>query len=811
MKILSIISFIVPIVAQPQYDSVLNMLNGACANRLMNTCTFSERCTLTAPVVGNVVCSCPIGFKGTGVGEDGCPDIDECYENEHTCSSSEKCINTKGSFECKCLPGFEMNANTDKCTDINECSLEGICGSSQDASCTNFNGGYECICKDSTKVMNEAKLCVDKNECTYNGGAENGCKQICVNLEPGYSCACDAGYVLNPDGKTCADIDECAKGTHTCRSTCYNTRGSFSCECSEEYGQKFDEETGTCVNLNECLEYPNICGSKSCCKDLEPNAGMYLCSSEVASNTPSTVSSTINNLFGGGSSQSAPANECLLSAIEIQGFLNRQIPDTPSAANCQSACASDPSCNYFNFFAANFTCHLLASEISRSTVYGTTAGPRSCISSTSIAGQTTTSSGIPANNIINQIANIFTGGGVLGSLNPINNLPLSNSNILSTIKSTIKSTEGSNSIISNVQNKIKDTIFGSSNPLSGGNLFSLSSDNQAIKDDTSNSSPTEAGSTGGVSNTLIGAATSGLRAGATTTTTTTTTTIVKQAAFDIPNSSVSDMLNRRLQSDILSALPKLASSASVVSGIDSFASKIGLDTLTSSLGLSETLRCPSGFMSNTDWAKIRQVGLLDSVVNKIQHSMTDSDRDSFWKAIANGQLPETLLDSDTAGKALKTFGKLTGFGEGGENALSQITSWINFFNTIGGGGIGQTLFGGIRRRLETIPISYVSNESVFSPEVNELIPKATDEELVRVIGVVQQAFKDVNLAGKRATERIVPPWIMTEGKKEGSVADLINERDKITLLTDRIVEKIGLASLVENKNATEFINNNTKN
>ena len=33
-------------------------------------------------------------------------DIDECAEKTHTCSSDAVCINTKGSYNCTCKPGY---------------------------------------------------------------------------------------------------------------------------------------------------------------------------------------------------------------------------------------------------------------------------------------------------------------------------------------------------------------------------------------------------------------------------------------------------------------------------------------------------------------------------------------------------------------------------------------------------------------------------------------------------------------------------------------------------------------------------------
>ena len=39
-------------------------------------------------------------------------DTDECEVGLHNCSPHAVCINTRGSFECECLPGFTGNGAT---------------------------------------------------------------------------------------------------------------------------------------------------------------------------------------------------------------------------------------------------------------------------------------------------------------------------------------------------------------------------------------------------------------------------------------------------------------------------------------------------------------------------------------------------------------------------------------------------------------------------------------------------------------------------------------------------------------------------
>ena len=63
------------------------------------------------------------------------------------CSEKSICHNLPGSFECKCLPGFDGDG-LDDCVDIDECSLdENICSDSYHK-CLNTIGSYKCVCID---------------------------------------------------------------------------------------------------------------------------------------------------------------------------------------------------------------------------------------------------------------------------------------------------------------------------------------------------------------------------------------------------------------------------------------------------------------------------------------------------------------------------------------------------------------------------------------------------------------------------------------------------------------------------------------
>ena len=115
--------------------------NDACVDR--NECTERDASFLTAYVhrchvgatcsntVGSYSCACNAGFRGQGVycglsddspcssqsgdnddascwdDSDGCCDINECVEASHQCSHNAECVNSVGSYHCKCLYGLE--------------------------------------------------------------------------------------------------------------------------------------------------------------------------------------------------------------------------------------------------------------------------------------------------------------------------------------------------------------------------------------------------------------------------------------------------------------------------------------------------------------------------------------------------------------------------------------------------------------------------------------------------------------------------------------------------------------------------------
>uniref|UniRef100_A0A8C6VFN1 Nephronectin n=1 Tax=Naja naja TaxID=35670 RepID=A0A8C6VFN1_NAJNA len=123
------------------------MPDGSCSNAL--TCSMAN-CQYGCDVVkGEIHCRCP--SPGLQLAPDGrtCIDVDECITGSVTCPRFRKCVNTFGSYICKCHKGFDLMyiGGRYQCHDIDECSLgQYQCGGY--SQCYNTLGSYKCKCKE---------------------------------------------------------------------------------------------------------------------------------------------------------------------------------------------------------------------------------------------------------------------------------------------------------------------------------------------------------------------------------------------------------------------------------------------------------------------------------------------------------------------------------------------------------------------------------------------------------------------------------------------------------------------------------------
>ncbi|XP_053271810.1 nephronectin isoform X2 [Pleuronectes platessa] len=124
--------------------------DGSCKNTL--TCYYANCQYGCAVSKGRVLCTCPSPGLRLGPDRRTCIDIDECVSGGGVCPRRRKCVNTFGSFLCKCHLGFKL---------------------------TYMNGRYVCIDKDTRPFCS---LNPSSPKCRCKDG---GCEALPrVTLEP---------------------------------------------------------------------------------------------------------------------------------------------------------------------------------------------------------------------------------------------------------------------------------------------------------------------------------------------------------------------------------------------------------------------------------------------------------------------------------------------------------------------------------------------------------------------------------------------------------------------------------------------------
>ncbi|XP_023555716.1 matrilin-2 [Octodon degus] len=165
-----------------------------------------------------------------------------CSVLEHRCAHF--CINTPGSYVCRCKQGYILNADQKTCRIQDLCALE---DHACEQLCVNVPGSFVCQCYSGYSLAEDGKRCVAVDYC---GSEEHGCEHACVNADGSYLCKCHEGFALNPDKKTCTKIDFCASPNHGCQHECVNTDESYSCRCLKGFTLNPDKKT--CRRINYC-------------------------------------------------------------------------------------------------------------------------------------------------------------------------------------------------------------------------------------------------------------------------------------------------------------------------------------------------------------------------------------------------------------------------------------------------------------------------------------------------------------------------------------------------------------------------------
>src|SRR5690554_5014641 len=213
----------------------------------------------------------------------------------------DECVESKGYSGCivarrilNYIPGRSVRLRVD---------LRDPC---VDVPCTQTT---TCVAQGTTRACVEARVdptqcegactdadLLDQHEGTFArcGGDDDPCGEgaTCVLIDDEARCLCPSGYTLDEDTQSCVDVDECDEDLHDCdaNARCENTPGSFECHCEEGYegygqqctsqcpsGYTLEEDTQSCVDVDECDEDLHDCDANARC---ENTPGSFECHCE---------------------------------------------------------------------------------------------------------------------------------------------------------------------------------------------------------------------------------------------------------------------------------------------------------------------------------------------------------------------------------------------------------------------------------------------------------------------------------------------------------------------------------------------------
>ncbi|NWV56972.1 MATN2 protein, partial [Daphoenositta chrysoptera] len=216
---------------------------------------------------GSYLCRCKQGYI-LNADQKTCSTQDLCAVEKHACE--QICVNTPGSYVCQCYEGYELDANGKNCVVVDYCALD---NQGCQHECVNTEDSYYCRCHPGFILNPDKRTCRKPDYCSLQ---DHGCEQECVNTDDSYFCRCQEGFRLNPDKKTCkiflfTEVNFCALGQHDCEHACVNMEELFVCNCHPRYTQQ--HHSNTCSNdVDHCVE------SNHGCEQLCLNTGdSYVC------------------------------------------------------------------------------------------------------------------------------------------------------------------------------------------------------------------------------------------------------------------------------------------------------------------------------------------------------------------------------------------------------------------------------------------------------------------------------------------------------------------------------------------------------
>ena len=143
---------------------------------------------------GSYSCGCDDGWGLVGKI---CSDLDECAMNTHDCDHI--CINSVGSFVCECRDGYGLAIPEDgseyrldkDCLNINECANGNNHNCHGGAICIDTDGSFECRCPEGFDGGGTSENRCYLTRLRNTQCADAGCSSL----------ICDSGFDGDPQGQ----------------------------------------------------------------------------------------------------------------------------------------------------------------------------------------------------------------------------------------------------------------------------------------------------------------------------------------------------------------------------------------------------------------------------------------------------------------------------------------------------------------------------------------------------------------------------------------------------------------------------------